>query len=50
LINKNIINDDKEIESIFTELLKDSSILERDKIKKSEFITIFIRSIFKGAF
>ncbi len=47
-LKKRIIVDEKELDSLFKDLTGDASIAERQTIKKSEFMRIFLRPCFKG--
>ena len=46
-IKKKIIVDEKELESLFKDLSGDHNLV--DKVKKADFMRLFIRPCFKGA-
>jgi hypothetical protein len=48
-IGKRVMADEKEIDAIFKEINGDVTINERNKIRKGEFLRLFMPSCFKGA-
>lgn len=45
-----ILVDEKEMDNLFKDLLGDPTLCDRPKIRKTEFLRLFMRSSFKGAF
>lgn len=48
-LRKRIIIDEKELDTLFKELTGDQTLIEKQVIKQSEFLRIFLRSCFRGA-